>query len=74
MKMNVEGKARIEAILLSLHEPGPFRNVIIHESGEIAIVQIADSFYRYQLKAPAKEILKGNTAVWTDEFELFELI
>ena len=74
MKMDPEGKAKLGSILLTMYPAEPLRNVLIHESGEMATVQIADKYFRYRLSPIAKEILRGHKASWTDTAELFTLV
>ena len=78
MKMDPEGKAELESILLGMHPPGPRRKALVHESGERATVIIAeqhgDKYFLYLLSPTAKEILRGHQVVWTEVAELFTLV
>jgi hypothetical protein len=75
MNIDPDGKALLEVVLLKYHgEAGPLQSAMIHQSGETAIVQIANEYYRYRLLPTAREILRGHQRVWTSPSDLFERI
>jgi hypothetical protein len=75
MKIDPAGKAKLESLLLGMHPPGPLRQALVHESGELATVQIADKYFRYRLMPTAKKILHGQIVpMWENASELFALM
>jgi hypothetical protein len=66
MKIDPEGKKRLETVLLNNYADAPLRAALFDESGETVTVQLPNKQIRFRLTPIAKDVLQGKQTRWME--------